>query len=124
MIYDGIDTTHYYGDQIRRIFMVGVVLMVLGLPLMLDLFDLPLYVGLIAILALSYLAGFTSPRHPLTIWANAATSTVAFVVFEIYALELFEEQETVLFLANQLLAVLFLVAMYFSAKTIRAMVRK
>lgn len=119
-----INMTHYYGDQIRRIFMVSVVLMVIGLPFMLDVFALPLYIGIIAILILSYMAGLTSPKQPVIIWLNAIVSSAGFVVFEKYALELFAKNTIWLFIANQLLGILFLAAIYFSIKTIRALYNK
>lgn len=100
--------------------MVSVVLMVIGLPFMLDVFALPLYVGLLAIVILSYLAGLTSPKQPIIIWVNAIVSTIGFIMFEKYALELFSDHRIVLFLANQVLAILFLAAIYLSIKTIRA----
>src|SRR3989338_4864476 len=63
-------TAHYYGDLVRKLFLAGGIIMIFGLPFMKDLFDLPIYIPLMAILVLAYLAGLTSPRQHLVTWFN------------------------------------------------------
>jgi len=114
-------TAHYYGDLVRKLFLAGGVIMIFGLPFMKNLFNLPIYIPLTAILVLAYLAGLTSPRQHLVTWFNLAVATIAFVVFEIYAVRLFKSSDAFWFVANQLEALIFLTALYFSTKTLRAM---
>lgn len=116
-----VDTTHYYGDLIRKLFIVGAVVMLLGLPAMKAMFGFPIYAALIAILALGFLAGLTSPRQPWVNWLNLITSVIAFLVFETYAVTLFLKADEFWFVANQFEALIFLAAIYYSTKTVRAM---
>src|SRR3989344_6236662 len=119
-----VNTEHYYGDVVRQMFMVGAMIMVLSLPLVKDKIALPLFLSLIAIVGLGLAAGMTNPRQRAVIWVNTAISAFALAIFEYYAIKSFSEFKTLFFIANQLLALLFLAALYFSTKTLRGMLLK
>jgi len=112
---------HYYGDLVRKLFFVGGIVMVLGLPFMKDTFSLPIYIPLVAVLVLAFLAGLTNPRQVLVIWLNLVVATIAFFVFEIYAVQFYKAQDAFWFVANQAEALIFVTALYYTTKTLRAM---
>jgi hypothetical protein len=111
--------THYYGDQIRVLFVIAGILMLLGLPLFQDKIPFSVWFSVGAIIVLIFLAGLTNPKQVWVSFLNTAASLIGFAVFEYYALtnsiSLFEG----FFLVNQLLAIIFLIAFYLSSKTLR-----
>jgi len=111
---------HYYGDIVRKLFMIGAVIMIIGLPFMKSMFSFPIYLPLAVILVLIYLAGLTSPRQILVIWLSLFVATFAFVTFEVYAVQLYKSSDAFWFVANQIEALIFLAALYYCTKTLRA----
>lgn len=113
---------HYYGDVVRSCFLaIGLVLTV---TILVDwqLITVYLLVGVVGILALVVLAGMTSPRSPRLILVEAVISGAGFVFFEYMAIAAFGAAKTVtdpVFFLRQLLAILFLIALYFGVKSVR-----
>lgn len=112
---------HYYGDTVRRIFLLGAFIMAVSLPFFWSLINLPIYASIFAILILDIAAGMTTPAKFWTGVLDLAGSALAVIVFEYYAVLAYGNlpEETYFFLVNQLLAVLFLVGLYYSVKTVR-----
>jgi len=117
---------HYYGDLVRRLFLAGAVIMLLTLPVLNPLLPVSIFYSLLAIIALSLVAGFTTPAKKWTIMLDEMIATVAVLVFEYYAVNYYIEYSagSSLFIVNQVLAFDFLVALYYNTKTFRAMVAK
>jgi hypothetical protein len=118
-----IPPVHYYGDLIRKLFMIGAAVMVVGLPFIGSYISMPTFISVLAILVLGILAGITNPRHHWVMVANTVISVVAFVIFEIYAIKFYYANQAYFFVVNQGLSLLFLAATYYSTKTWRGMLK-
>ena len=116
---------HYYGDTVRRLFLAGAVVMLLSIPISGPLLFQNLFVGVIVALVLTLLAGLTNPRQRGVALISAIVSAVAFVLFEMAALQSFSmyNANTLLFFLQQILALNFLLALYFSIKSWRGIAR-
>jgi heme O synthase-like polyprenyltransferase len=117
---------HYYGDTVRRLFLMGGVLMILTLPLFTQLIPVGSTVAVLVIIVLRFLSGFVSPLHQVVAMINAAIAAAAVFFFEYYAVTGYllpdaTEHKQIFFYTNQILAIIFFFALYYSAKTIRGM---
>lgn len=114
---------HYYGDEVRVYFIIGAVIMLVTLPVLRDLILVPPTVSLIAILIIAVAAGLTNPKHVWAAIINVAISGVALIMFENYAVNAYSQYgfKHLLFITDQILALNFLAALYFSVKTLRGM---
>src|SRR3989344_3298708 len=119
-------TRHYYGDLVRFLFMLAAIIMLITLPFLIGKLPVPLYISIMVILAIGVLAGITNPLQKWISILNGLISTAALFVFEYYAVNSFTTSgvKTLYFIVNQLLALVFLFALYYSIKTIRAMFLK
>ncbi len=113
---------HYYGDIVRRLFLTAAVIMLVTLPYVSSQLSTPL--SIIGIVAIGFFAGLMNPISHWPVYVNTAIAGGAVVIFEAYAVNFYQTSSLTggLFLINQVLAILFLLAFYFSTKTIRAMV--
>jgi len=114
---------HYYGDIVRRlIFSAGILVMLLAI-FDEDLLSFYLLFGVVAVLVIVFLAGFTSPRQKWAILVDLLVSSVGFLMFEYFAISRYLSVDTIfdtVFFLRQLTAFVFITAVYFSAKTIRS----
>lgn len=112
---------HYYGDRVRTLFIIGALVMVAGLPFVAEDISLPLIVSITGILVVSVAAGITSPQFVWSSILNIFISLYAVVEFEWYAVHWYNNHSGVdfFFVINQVLAMIFLIALYFSVKTFR-----
>lgn len=113
---------HYYGDYVRQIFMgCGAVMLVLA-PFLASSFPaiLPFEIG--GAIVFVILGALTNPRNSLSILANAIAAAIGVVVYELLALSLYFQESYLAFIQREMLAIAFLVALYFSLKTFRNMV--
>lgn len=116
---------HYYGDVVRKLFIVSAVGMALALPIFNNLIWWPLFISIIAIVVLAFLGGIQNPRQRWVIFVNAATAAIGAMIFEYNAVDYYLRVPSLLepfFWANQALAIIFLVAVYYSSKTLRGKV--
>ena len=111
---------HYYGDAVRIIFIIGAVLILWGLTGMVSLLHIPIILPIVAVAALAIAAGITNPAQKFSLQLNAALSVIFLIAFAYTAWYAHEQNigGSVEF-ANQIAAVLFLVASYFSIKSLR-----
>ncbi len=118
--------SHYYGDIVRRCFLFAAIVMLVTIPFFQYIIGFPTNVSIIGILVVSAAAGFTNPRHKQTAFLNAVISAIGLVIFEHYALDAYQKYafDNMLFLVNQVLAVDFLIALYYSVKTTRGMLMR
>ncbi|MBI2011379.1 hypothetical protein HYS91_01290 [Candidatus Daviesbacteria bacterium] len=110
---------HYHGDKVRILFIIAGIIMILGLPFFQELIHLPLYSSFLGILALGFIAGLTNPRQMWVALLDTCISIAALVIFEYYAIHSFNQESLIFFWTNQILALLFFAALYFSTKTLR-----
>ncbi|MDO8466816.1 MAG: hypothetical protein Q7S83_01610 [bacterium] len=114
---------HYYGDDVRKIFVGSGVVMLLTLPFFNNLLPVNAFVSIFTILVVSIAAGLTNPRKSWTAALNMGASILGLATFEYYAVDAASRYggESALFLVNQFLALAFFLALYLSTKTLRGM---
>ena len=112
-----MNTKNYYGHIVRRLLVAGAVVMLLTYPYFSTLLPQGSASMIIGIVILLVFAGFTKPERHWTIAADIAASLFALIYFEIHAIEFAKTNLTSLFLTDQALTIIFLVALYFAAKT-------
>lgn len=119
-------TRHYYGDAVRFLFMLAAIIMLITLPFLSAELPVPIYIAIMVILATGVLAGITNPLQKWISILNTTISLGALSVFEYYAVNSFisSHRSSLYFVTNQALAIVFLFALYYSIKTIRAMYLK
>ena len=110
---------HYYGNIVRTLFLIGAVIMLTTLPFFSTFLVLPAIFSIGALLAISILAGLTNPVQTYVMILNLVVSVFAIIVFEHHAVTQFVVIPTLLFMIDQVLALIFLVAVYYSTKTLR-----
>ncbi len=114
---------HYYGDTVRSLFMFVAISMAILLPLVKSVLTVPVGISIVAILILGIFAGLTNPRQQWVIGFNSAIAIVGFLVFEYFGINAFIAGEEFFFVINQLLALIFLFAIYYNTKTLRSMIK-
>ncbi len=114
---------HYYGDTVRMLFLLAALIMLVSLPVFADLTGLPPFVSVGAILVLGLAAGLTNPEQLWDAGVNAAIAVVGTLVFEGYAVLLYQKYNgpSGFFFTNLVLGFIFFVAVYFSVKTVRGL---
>src|SRR3989344_2146630 len=99
---------HYYGDVVRKLFVLAALIMIVTLPFLEDLLPVPLFVSVIVILGIGIAAGLMNPRQMGIAVFELVVSVVALMVFEYYAVQAFVTNIGELaFWTNQALAVIF-----------------
>jgi hypothetical protein len=113
--------SHYYGDMVRRLFVLATLVMIITLPFFAKNIEEPLAVSFAALLATGIAAGLTSPRFAWSAIINILVATGGVVIFELHAVRWYSlhENDDAFFWTNQLLSVIFLIALYYGFKTIR-----
>ena len=114
---------HYYGDDVRRLFIAGVIVMLVSLPFFGEYIRVSAFYYILGMIFIGLVAGFTSPVNRWIVALNLLISILALYFFESESIAAFNgcgtEKGKWYFLTNQLLAVIFLAALYYSAKTVR-----
>lgn len=115
-------TKHYYGDVVRFLFLLAAVIMLITLPFLNPNLPVPLILSILIILTIGLVAGVTNPLQKSTSVITTGISSIALVVFEYYAVTTYLASSftNLLFIVNQTLALIFLFALYYSTKTLRA----
>ena len=114
---------HYYGDYVRKLFLLGGALMMVTYPFFQKYIDVPLSLSIFIILMIVLLAGFQNPTNRWIVICNTLVAIVACGIFEYRAVHFYLssgfDEAPLFFLVNELLALIFFVAIYYSAKTSR-----
>lgn len=115
-------TKHYYGDVVRFLFLAAAVIMLVALPFLNPNLPVPLIFSILIILTIGLVAGVTNPLQKSTLFITTGISAIALAVFEYYAVTTYinTSYTNILFIVNQVLALIFLFALYYSTKTLRA----
>ncbi len=115
------DMIHYYGDVVRRLFLLGAFVMALTYPFFCPLVLGPSYVPIMAIIILGIAAGVTNPRQTWVAVLDLLISVFAVALFEYHSVYAYREFSAwdYFFWTNQFLALIFLIALYYSVKTLR-----
>lgn len=115
--------SHYYGGQVRVLFLVAGLVQLLALPYVEEIISIPILVSTVAILLIVFFAGLTNPKQKWVALLNLIASVAGLLVFEYFAVITFDTSGVVSFFfwINQVLALLFFFALYYSSKTLRGM---
>ena len=117
---------HYYGNSVRELFIVVALLFLITAPFSEAL--LPIggvyssYTHVVIALLLVLLAGLTNPRSMVSLVLDFAAALLGAFFLETAAISLYQSDSLAIFLAREAAAILFLFALYFSVKTLRAMI--
>ncbi len=115
---------HYHGDKVRSLFIAAAVIMAATLPLVARQVQESLAVSIVSIVIVSIAAGLSSPRYFWSAAFNVVVAVVALSAFEYYAVNTYlSSGMTFFFWVNQVLALLFIIALYYGVKTLRGMKR-
>ncbi len=117
---------HYYGDVTRRLFIAGGIIVLVGMPFFADYLKQMVALSAFGVIGIALIAGFANPRSRNVQILLLLVSSAAVLFFESYAAYLYStvplEGRGLLFVAaTQILAIIFFLALYFSAKTVRGM---
>jgi len=114
---------HYYGDISRIFFLLAGIIMLLGLPILNQTISVPAYISILFVLSVVFIAGITNPAQRMLSVLDLIVSLVGFIVFEYYSVKVFAEGSIYfIYLINQAIAILFLLAFYFAVKTVRGFI--
>lgn len=118
-----INLNHYYGDIVRGIFLVSAAVMLVGLPAVSVYLHISPTLSVFTVLILGLAAGFTNPKMISSAIINVIISSIGFVVFESYTVRIYGQagDGQKYMLANLVLGLMFLLSIYFSVKTLRAL---
>lgn len=121
-----MNKSHYYGDTVRKLFLTSAVLMIITLPFMARFIEVPLYISILAALAISVFAGITNPLQRWVAVLNFLIALAGAFIFENAAINGYSTYSIIhqAFYINQILAILFIVTLYFTTKTLRGMLLK
>lgn len=114
--------THYYGDNVRKLMLLAAVVLMVTILVDKNLLTFNLRFGVLGILIITILAGFTNPKSRASIVADTIVSGLMFFFFEYFAVSAYTQTDNFfdsIFLFRQVTAVIFLVALYFSTKSLR-----
>ena len=112
--------THYYGNIVRGIFITVAVILLIGLPQVTHLLQIPSFFAFCMIITLGIAAGITNPVQSESMVLNMYVSGVGLMLFAYLNWVFYFTNVTgFVFSLNQVIAVLFLIALYFSIKTFR-----
>ena len=130
MMFDGDSETttpqrkrvlHYHGDEVRTIFFIGALVLIVAQSTGADL-PLSTFGAVASAILLVVAAGITNPDQSSIHWLNAAIAVIGTLVFGTTAVEHYREGFSIFdisFIYIEALALLSLVALYFTTRTIR-----
>jgi hypothetical protein len=112
--------SHYYGDIVRIIFVIGAGVMLWGMPRITEIFQVSVLFPIIAIAILGIAAGITNPVQLFSLRLNVVVSLLFLIVFAYLAWYAYVHHiDSTIELTNQVMAIMFLAASYFSIKSFR-----
>lgn len=115
---------HYYGDIVRKLFLGASITMICTGPFFTDLIGTSFIIPIVAVMIMAFLAGLQSPNKNWVTRVNTIVAAVGCGLFQYKAISYYIASTPytiswLFFTVNQLLAVLFFIALYYSSKTMR-----
>jgi hypothetical protein len=113
---------HYYGDIVRYLFLAAAVIMIITLPLFSKEINFPVLFSVIGIAVLGVAAGLSNPKQFISSLINLIISLLGFIIFLYTATHTYQQSGVAdkFVLTDIILSAIFLFAIYFSMKTLRA----
>jgi hypothetical protein len=116
---------HYHGNKVRKIFLVSGLVMLIGLPVFALKLQFAIFAAVLGILIVGLFAGLTSPHNKFAIIFDVVISLIGILAFEATAVLTYSNWGADGYFAfNQFLAILFFVALYFSVRSARDMLKR
>jgi hypothetical protein len=113
---------HYYGDTARELLLGGTILMLLTSPLYADRLTVEFPFEMAGALVAVCFAALTNPWKRWAVMGDAIVAGVAAVIFQGWAILDFSSDNPIPFVFREAIAIVAIFALYFSVKTVRAMV--
>ncbi len=113
--------TPYYGDLVRKLFILCGLVILITLPFLKTLIPGPIYYSLTLVIVLAFFAGMTNRKFKKILVVDVIISGIGFIVFAYQAIMHFIGLFDLFFVTNLILAVIFLFAFYWSIKTARGL---
>lgn len=113
---------HYWGDIIRQLFIVAAALMLVGAPFYADTLRNELPFEIVGALIVVFIASLANPHNKSVFMAGAVAAGVGFLVYELWALNMYFDSTWLRFILREVIAIIFLTAFYYNMKTVRAFV--
>lgn len=117
----GAHISHYYGDTVRRLFLMLAVVLLIIAPILGDASVLLFVLDVVGAFILIALSALTSPRNKIVMVANSAASFIGAIIFELLALAAYRAEAILPMLGLQAIALALIFTLYLSLKTVRAM---
>lgn len=114
---------HYYGDNVRTLFIVVAVISVLIIPIFGNLLSFGTVGQLGAAILLVLLAGLTNPHSKMLMLADVVVAGAGVLLLGSAGISFYSLDPFILFAVREAGAVTLLFAFYFSVKTLRAMIQ-
>ncbi len=111
---------HYHGDGTRILFVSIAVLSLFVIPIWGNLLPFGEQTEIALAILLVILAGLTNPHSRFIIALDALAAAAGAFLLEAAAIYFYHSQSIMLFMSREIAAILFLFALYFSVKTVRA----
>lgn len=111
--------SHYYGDKVRQLFLLGGLIMLIGIPFFNAYLPIPAFLSLMVVVVVTIVAGLTNPMQRWVMIIDVIASLIALLSFEYHAISRFGDMPWLLFVVDQILSLIFFFALYFSTKTLR-----
>lgn len=115
---------HYYGDIVRRLFLMGGVVILIALPINNGVLPVHISITSFLVVIMIIFAAITNPFQKWVAVVNVWISGFAVLLFEFLAVVSYSNDEAQLFVIRQTLSLIFFFALYYSSKTLRAMLLK
>lgn len=115
---------HYYGDIVRKLFLLASIIMIVTVPFFTELIGISFIISIIAIMLIAFFAGLQSPNKNWVTRINTIVAAAGYGLFQYKAISYYIASTPftiswLFFTVNQVLAVLFFIALYYSSKTMR-----
>ena len=123
-LYRWAPINHYYGDTVRQLLLGAAAIMLVAAPFYTDNLTTEMPFIVLGALALVAVSALTNPWKSGVMSADAVASGVGLVIFELWAIGGYGDDQLHKFVLREALAIIFLFAFYYSTKTLRSMIMK
>ncbi len=115
-----LESMHYYGDKVRTLFISAAIIIIIMAPFFKDRIPFKEHFTVLGVMVLAMLAGLTNPKLRSIIILDFIASLFAFLIFGTEALVTYSKYHIdTFFLANLILSIITIFAIYYSSKTLR-----
>jgi predicted ferric reductase len=108
---------HYHGNFVRWLFILNSVVLLITFPIFKTEAIMPIFFGTILVIILIILSALTTSEFKWVHVINVVISLIGVATFEILAFATSTSEDIVIFMIRQGIALSFLLALYFSARS-------